>query len=346
MTILIMLLLIIALIGIALGKKQEENLVFVLRGQLPDFRPRAIVDIGANVGKYSSFVHRMYPEAPILLIEADPMHEEKLSSFVNNKDKIDYKIVILSATDDEDVSWYGSGNTGNSMFRERSSVYKDAAPVFKKAMTLDSVLRNHWSEYYDTVDLIKVDVQGAELVVLKGAKRALASATFIQIESSTVAYNEGGSCTHQVDAYLRSLGYALYDIGDRGYSYDLFKTPGLGQYDALYINTNKLPDRIQNASFCNAGGVVDEDDDDESLFETSLLELEHMVGIDTSTTTTTSDSNSNQPCTQQQQQQRKRHRRGGEVLLLFGLGTLFGYFLNYFQRRGFFLRCRRIQRDD
>jgi len=334
----------------------EENLVFALRGQVPDFRPRAVVDIGANRGKYSSFVHRMYPEAPIFLIEADAMHEEKLSSFVKDKEKLDYKIIVLSAADDEEVSWYGSGNTGNSMFRERSAVYEDATPVSKKAMTLDSVLREYWTEHHDRVDLIKVDVQGAELVVLKGAQRTLAGATFLQIEASTVAYNEGGSCTWQVDAYLRSQGYALYDLGEKQYYYPLFQTPGLGQYDVLYINTKNLPDRVQNASFCagvdnnyNNDNNNDDNAGEPSLFETSLMELEDMVGMDiTSSSSSSSNSENNtttfitQPCIQQQQS--RRRRRGGGALL-FGAGILFGYVLCYFQTRGFFRR-RRIQRED
>jgi FkbM family methyltransferase len=287
----------------------EENLIFVLRGQVPEFVPQAIVDIGANKGKWSAFVHRMYPSAPILLLEGDAQHEERLSKFCADKQGIEYQIAVLSESDDATVPWWGGGDTGNSMFRERTEMYKRDVPVSKKTCSLDTLIRkSHLKD--KRVDLIKVDVQGAELVVLKGAVETLHHATFVQIEASTVQYNDGGSCTWQVDEFLRSQGYALYDFGDRRYYYPSFKTPGLGQYDILYINTNNLPPKIQNATFCAGTGGG-------RILPESIVELEQFVDESSS-------------C-----------KHSGFLVLV---GLILGYLTCIIQNR--FFKRRRIWRDD
>ena len=296
----------------------DDNLIFVLRGQTPEFIPEAVIDIGANKGKYSAFVRRMFPQTSILLIEADAMHEQKLSQFCEGKEGVEYKIAILSSSV-ESVPWYGGGDTGNSMFREQSIAYDKDVAVTKMTQTLDSlVAKSHIAN--KRVGIIKVDVQGAELLVLKGGTKALAQATFVQIEASTIQYNDGGACTWQVDEYLRSQGYALYEIGDKRYSLDLFKTPGLGQYDLIYVNTKKLPERLQNATFCAGtssssanGGIV----------EDSVVELEKLVGMTSSTST----------CG-------KKGRSG----LILVVGLVIGYVACLLQNR--FFRIRRIQRED
>jgi FkbM family methyltransferase len=296
----------------------EENLIFVLRGQTPEFVPEAVIDVGANKGKYSAFIRRMFPETSILLLEADAMHEQKLSQFCEGKEGVEYKIAVLSSSV-ESVPWYGGGDTGNSMFREQSNAYEKDVPATKMTQTLDSIVaQSHIAN--KRVGIIKVDVQGAELLVLKGGSKALAQATFVQIEASTIKYNEGGACTWQVDEYLRSQGYALYEIGDKRYSLALFKTPGLGQYDLIYINTKNLPERAQNASFC-AG--ISSSSKNGAIFADSVVELENLVGMTSSTAS----------C-------RKKGSSG--IILLVGL--VVGYAACLLQNR--FFRLRRIQRED
>jgi hypothetical protein len=82
----------------------------------------------------------------------------------------------------------------------------------------------------ERIDVIKVDVQGAELEVFKGARKALSQATFVYFEASVVEYNEGGACLYEVDAFLRSQGFFLYDYAAMDYN-EAFRTKGMGQLD-------------------------------------------------------------------------------------------------------------------
>lgn len=115
------------------------------------------------------------------------------------------------------------------MFRENSKHYVNDKPMKRITSTVDSLVQNSHLKN-ERIDIIKADVQGAELAVFKGARRTLSQATFVYFEGSTVEYNEGGACHYEVDAFLRSQGFFLYDLGVFMYN-DAFKTMGLGQFD-------------------------------------------------------------------------------------------------------------------
>jgi FkbM family methyltransferase len=149
------------------------------------------------------------------------------------KEKADYRMAVLSATDGDTVNYYQDDNTGNSMFKENTRHYANAKSTERINFTLDSIIEGSHLKN-ERIDVIKADVQGAELIVFQGGKKALAQATFVYFEGSTVEYNEGGACLYEVDAFLRSQGFHVYDFHDMTYN-DAFKTRGAGQFDGKSI---------------------------------------------------------------------------------------------------------------
>ena len=94
-------------------------------------------------------------------------------------------------------------------------------------------------------------------MVLQGAVELLQEASFVQFEGSLVEYNQGGSCLHEIDDFLRRHGYFIYDFGDQMMNKArLFKTRGTGQFDALYIrpSSEHLPQHLLDVKpdFCGA----------------------------------------------------------------------------------------------
>jgi hypothetical protein len=81
------------------------------------------------------------------------------------------------------------------------------------------------------VDLLKLDTQGSELDILRGADETLRSVRFLQLEVSLVRYNEGGPLADEVFAFLRERDFFLHDV------FDLKYAPGsddLIQLDCLF----------------------------------------------------------------------------------------------------------------
>jgi len=240
-----------------------NSLIVDLKETYPGWSPRVSLDIGANKGLWSSDLRKAYNNTRIIMLEADDQHVSKLESTVKNIGNAKYKIAVMSENDGDTVSFFigDKYSTGNSMFKENSRLYTNIKPVTKTTVTLDRIIEEEKETGFlkkdiQEIDYIKIDVQGAELMVLKGGIETIRGATFIQFEGSTVEYNAGGACTYEVDDFLRSIGFYLYNHGDPYKHHGLFKTYGLGQWDQLYVRPDSeyLPDKLKRkkANFCGS----------------------------------------------------------------------------------------------
>eukprot|EP00977_Amphora_coffeiformis_P014235 scaffold3941_cov223-Amphora_coffeaeformis.AAC.3 len=265
----------------------EVELIDRLFRKYKDWRPAAMVDVGANAGLWTTRVlnelydddddddkhQEMYPL--VLMIEATEMHRQALQDVTNRfgANKIFFRINVLADADDRVVNFYQGKNTGNSIFRENTKHYQNDIPVKRKAVTLDTAVQQSFFGTTHRVDYLKLDVQGSELLVLQGATQLLQTVTFIQFEVSAVEYNSGGAaCWSDLDHFLQRHGFRLYDFGDKVYNADAFHTQGVGQLDVLYYRPDSphRPAGLDDAKFC-----------------TPLFLLAETTTTSTTTTTTT-----------------------------------------------------------
>ncbi len=66
----------------------------------------------------------------------------------------------------------------------------------------------------DPIDVLKVDVQGAELDVLRGAERSLQSVRLVELEVEFQSLYEGQPLFGEVDEFLRRRGFTLWRLRD------------------------------------------------------------------------------------------------------------------------------------
>lgn len=256
-------LLMVALGGLPLPVHADNELAVMerLKQQYPTWQPNAVVDIGANHGGWTVRARTLYPDAKYLMLEAFESFRDALQQKTSRPElqgTTEFKIAVLSERDGDMVQFWGRGDTGNSMYRQQYGDYLtgQVQPVERITETLDTIVTESPLLQTERIDYVKLDVQGAELVVLRGATAVLQQATFVQLEASLVEYNQGGGCLHEIDDLLRQQGYFLYDFGDQTVSPRLFKTRGTGQFDALWIRpaSPHLPPELlaSRPNFCGS----------------------------------------------------------------------------------------------
>lgn len=183
------------------------------------FKPHHIVDVGANVGSWTDQAVHFFPDSYFLMVEAYSKHEPILKSICEKHDNVDYSIKLLSEKEAE-LDFYTIKNasssdleTGNSLLRENTYHYnKDNADIKKiNATTLDDLLQQ---KQIRKVDLLKIDVQGAELLVLKGAENTLKNLSFCLLEVPFQKWNNQAPTAFEVVSFMNHKGFILYDVLD------------------------------------------------------------------------------------------------------------------------------------
>ena len=171
----------------------------------------------------------------VLMLEANQDQEPVLK-----QRKIPYRIAMLGAENLDKMTYYATKdkyNTGNSIYKEQT-VYFDEGNVEKRERplyTLDTVL----SEFKPDAkfNFIKLDVQGAELDVLKGSPGTLANAEFVLLEIQTLEYNQGAPLFSTVIQQMWNYGFQVYDVFELHYLF----SGHFNEMDLLFVkNTSKF----------------------------------------------------------------------------------------------------------
>ena len=159
-----------------------------------------VLDIGAAAGDWSGHVKEFNPDAKFTLIEPNKLHNERLKSL----GKV-HNVYLSDSVKEKDfyVCQDPFQQTGNSFFKERSNV------PFKKTIVKTTKLDQVVDETYD---LIKLDVQGAELEVMKGGMITIQKAKWLQIEIPLFEYNIGAPSMYSLLGNLKAIGFYPFDI--------------------------------------------------------------------------------------------------------------------------------------
>lgn len=174
------------------------------------------IHVGAHLGEELETYQNM-GFSSMLWIEASPEQFAKLKERIEGVRPNGMKNVAVNAfaseSDGEALHLRRFNNEGAS-----SSIFA-ATPLLTKTWrgladtgtseevitaTLDRISSEHG---FADADFLNVDVQGAELLVLKGATAVLASVKAVIAEVSTKPYYDGGVLWPQLRDYLREHGF-------------------------------------------------------------------------------------------------------------------------------------------
>lgn len=168
-----------------------------------------IIDVGANEGQFAFMARYSWPKVRIDCFEPDPSAFGALLKNHSSDQQIQCYNFAVGSESSEMLLNLSETSAQNSLLCEYGKNIKDKIVVPIKK--LDDV-------YFDTnlgVTLLKVDVQGYELEVLKGAISVLGQINFILIELSLGNLFEHGAEIDIVWQFLKNNGFVYHSIIDQ-----------------------------------------------------------------------------------------------------------------------------------
>jgi FkbM family methyltransferase len=185
--------------------------------------PDAILDIGAYHGNWTRCMKQIF-SCNYFLFEA--IDYPQLSSY---PDKV-YKVLLSDKVGE--VDWYQMKNTGDSIFREKTHHFKDCEVIKRETIDLNSLISQENILRENKNLFIKIDCQGSEIPILKGATSILSRTDFILLEIPLFGvYNEGVPNFLEHIKFMDSIGFVPYDILEHHYINNFNM-----QVDMLFIN--------------------------------------------------------------------------------------------------------------
>lgn len=171
------------------------------------FSPAAILDVGAYRGDWSRMARGIYPGVPIYMLEANPETEPFLATASREIGAADFRIALLGPKPAAAVEFHIRG-TGSSVLPENTATPYSIAQL--PMTTLDQVLLA--AQPYPAPYFLKLDVQGFELEILRGAERVLQNTEAALLEVSLLEYNQGAPLFAEVVAFMEARNLVVYDV--------------------------------------------------------------------------------------------------------------------------------------
>jgi FkbM family methyltransferase len=165
--------------------------------------PKTIFDVG--VARGTPHLYTAFPHAVFHLI--DPTHES-LPFMQDIAERYDARVhnVALGATEEKLQITVREGIGASSFFSDV------ADPTYVKRYEVPVVPFAKLVGEFERPALAKIDVQGAEMLVLEGMSSRLAEIDAIIIEISTITTLHGGPELSQVVAYFAERDWSLADV--------------------------------------------------------------------------------------------------------------------------------------
>jgi FkbM family methyltransferase len=171
------------------------------------FRPRAVVDMGAFVGDWTRIARRVFPDASVLMVEPQPDRAVTLQTLAARLPNVRFVSALLGAAAARAVTFF-QNKTVSSVLQETNNA--SAAVALSLPMTtLDAVVAETG---FGPPDLLKLDVQGYELEVLKGAPVTLAAVEVVLMEVNLIPIYQGAPLLGETVSFMADRGFRAYDI--------------------------------------------------------------------------------------------------------------------------------------
>jgi FkbM family methyltransferase len=193
-----------------------------------------VLDVGAHVGEYASRLREGGYSGQIVSFEPERGNHDALVAKAAGDPAWEVERLALSSAEGE--AELGVADVFSSLLEANDQlvgVFERAQPKTTQTVPLRRLddLEAHASRL-DTPTLMKIDVQGHELEVLRGAQASLARIRMVEVELSVVALYEGQAMMLELMVELDRHGFRLVDLEPIGRDR---KTGQFMQFDGIFV---------------------------------------------------------------------------------------------------------------
>jgi FkbM family methyltransferase len=187
----------------------EAESVDGLRGFVPD--GSLVVDVGANIGFFTlRFAEWVGADGRVIAIEPDIENFDVLGRRLARSGlaaRVDCHQAVAAAGPGPLKLRRNEGHPGDHR------ISTDGEGLEVRAETIDRVVAPHAGL---PIALVKIDVQGAEMLVLEGSRRTLDKGPALFIEIDRGGLREFGASPEAIVKFLEPFGYRMHELARDG----------------------------------------------------------------------------------------------------------------------------------
>lgn len=175
-------------------------------------KPATVIDVGVAGG--TTPLYKLFPDAEFILVEPLEEFRPRIEEIVKDL-KSAHFIRAAAASSRGNITFNVHPDLeGSSMFREEEDSNVNGVERTVPTVTLDEVCAERKTK---PPYLIKIDTQGSEIEVLKGAGNIMPHAELITMEVSLFEFYKGAPLISDCIEFMLKNGFAVYDLFDLRY---------------------------------------------------------------------------------------------------------------------------------
>jgi FkbM family methyltransferase len=180
-------------------------------------RPVVAIDVGCRDGVRPAW-RELGAHARLVGFDPDPAECARLNSAAGDALQERYEPLALASSDGEATLHLTADPQSSSLYPPAPSAIRRYPELWRHeprgTQTIRTTTIDSWASSADVgaIDAMKVDVQGAELDVLRGAERSLESVRVIETEVEFQELYQGQPLFTDVDRFLRERGFGLWRL--------------------------------------------------------------------------------------------------------------------------------------
>ncbi|MBA3010205.1 MAG: FkbM family methyltransferase [Proteobacteria bacterium] len=211
-----------------------------IKGALPDYHMDTIFDVGANVGKSAASYTALFPASRIFCFEPVAETYHYLRRNMEGKEQVCCFQLAMGAFSGKGTILLNSNLTMSCLVDEEtvSLNNENIRTEQVKILTIEEFCKVREIGH---IGYLKIDVEGRDLDVLKGAEKMLIEQNidFVEVEAGMNPQNERHVPFGTLKAYLERHNYLIFGIYEQFNEWPT-KEPHLRRVNAVFISQKMI----------------------------------------------------------------------------------------------------------